>query len=63
VELNGKAIKSIDLIPEVLQSMDCVVVLTDHSVFNYEMIVAYSSLVLDTRNALKASSRSNIICL
>jgi UDP-N-acetyl-D-glucosamine dehydrogenase len=63
LELNGKAIKSINLVPEVLQSMDCVVVLTDHSAFNYEMVVAHSSLILDTRNALKVSRGSNVICL
>lgn len=63
LEFNGRVIKSINLIPEILQSMDCVVVLTDHSTFDYEMVAVYSSLIVDTRNVLKDSSGSNVICL
>jgi UDP-N-acetyl-D-glucosamine dehydrogenase len=63
IELNGKAVKSININPEVLRSMDCVVVLTDHRAFNYEMIATHSSLIFDSRNALEESSRSNVICL
>jgi UDP-N-acetyl-D-mannosaminuronate dehydrogenase len=33
--------------------MDCVVVLTDHSSFDYEMIVAHSAIVVDCRNVLR----------
>jgi UDP-N-acetyl-D-glucosamine dehydrogenase len=43
--------------------MDCVVVLTDHSNFNYEMISAESRLVLDCRNALKDFTGENIAVL
>ena len=63
LEFNGRVIKSISLIPEILQSMDCVVVLTDHSAFDYEMVAAHSSLIVDTRNVLKDSTGSNVICL
>jgi len=35
-----------------LQSMDLVVVLTDHSKFDYAMIAKFSPLIFDTRNAL-----------
>jgi UDP-N-acetyl-D-glucosamine dehydrogenase len=41
--------------------MDCVLVLTDHSTFDYEMIAANSLLLLDKRNALKDFSGSNVI--
>jgi UDP-N-acetyl-D-glucosamine dehydrogenase len=54
-------LKSTEMTPGVLQSMDCVLVLTDHSAFNYEMIAAHSFLILDKRNALKDFSRSNVI--
>lgn len=63
LEINGKAMRSTDLTPAVLRSMDCVVVLTDHSAFNYEMVAAHSPLVLDTRNALRRSSSPNVISL
>lgn len=43
--------KSVDLTPEFLASQDCVIIATDHSSFDYESIVRYSPMVLDTRNA------------
>jgi UDP-N-acetyl-D-mannosaminuronate dehydrogenase len=43
--------------------MDCVVVLTDHSNFNYEMIAAESRLVLDCRNALHNFAGENVTVL
>ncbi|ODT69489.1 MAG: UDP-N-acetyl-D-glucosamine dehydrogenase [Pelagibacterium sp. SCN 63-23] len=42
-------LKSVDLKPETLALYDAVVLLTDHSDFNYEMIAACSQLVVDTR--------------
>jgi UDP-N-acetyl-D-glucosamine dehydrogenase len=61
LEIDNRTLKSTATTPEVLQSMDCVLVLTDHSNFNYEMIAAHSFLLLDKRNALKDFSGSNII--
>jgi UDP-N-acetyl-D-glucosamine dehydrogenase len=61
LEIDNRTLKSTATTPEVLQSMDCVLVLTDHSNFNYEMIAAHSFLILDKRNALKDFSGSNII--
>lgn len=63
LELDDQVIKSTDPIPAVLRSMDCVVVLTDHSAFNYGMVAAHSPLILDTRNVLRDFSSPNIICL
>jgi len=40
-----------------------VVVLTEHSAFEYEMVATYSPLILDCRNALKNFSSANLICL
>jgi UDP-N-acetyl-D-glucosamine dehydrogenase len=42
-------LKSVDLTPEILASYDAVVLLTDHSDFDYEMIAEHSTLVVDTR--------------
>jgi UDP-N-acetyl-D-glucosamine dehydrogenase len=63
VQLNGKRIKSLALTADVLSSMDCVVLLTDHSTFDYEMIAAHSRLILDCRNAFKNFPRSKIVAL
>jgi UDP-N-acetyl-D-glucosamine dehydrogenase len=40
---------SVNLTSQLLKSMDCVVILTDHSVFDYPMIASDSPLVLDCR--------------
>jgi UDP-N-acetyl-D-glucosamine dehydrogenase len=39
--------------PDFLGSQDCVLVATDHSAYDYDMIVRHSRLVIDTRNATK----------
>ena len=38
---------------EVAAGADCVVIVTDHSTFDYEGLVNRSRLMVDTRNALK----------
>jgi UDP-N-acetyl-D-glucosamine dehydrogenase len=63
LEIGGEILASALLTPELLESMDCVVVLTDHSVFDYSMIAAGSPVVLDCRNALRDFSGSNILSL
>jgi len=52
ITINETNLDSVTLSPELLQSMDLVVVLTDHSKFNYAMIAKFSPLIFDTRNAL-----------
>jgi UDP-N-acetyl-D-glucosamine dehydrogenase len=63
VEIGGEILLSANLTPQLLQSMDCVAILTDHSVFDYPMIAADSPLVLDCRNSLKNFTGSNILVL
>lgn len=45
--------KSTTITPEVLQEADAVVIVTDHSDYDYEGIVCHSKLIIDTRNATK----------
>lgn len=45
------AMDSSELTPAYLKSLDCVLIATDHSAYDYEMIVEHASLVIDTRNA------------
>jgi UDP-N-acetyl-D-glucosamine dehydrogenase len=63
IEVMGEIFESVSLTSDFLGSMDCVVILTDHSNFNYEMIAAESRLVLDCRNALKDFPRENVTVL
>ena len=46
-------IQSQDLTPEYLQSLDCALIATDHTAFDYDQIVQNCTLVIDTRNATK----------
>lgn len=46
--------QSSELTPEFLGAQDCVLIATDHSSYDYNLIVRHSKLVLDTRNATKA---------
>jgi len=43
--------ESVELTPENLRKFDAVLISTNHSVYDWEMIVEHSNLILDTRNA------------
>ena len=59
VTRGGKLYESVALTEGVLQAMDAVVLVTDHSVFDYNFITDHCKLLLDTRNAVK-ESRKNV---
>lgn len=63
IEIDGAPMRSIQLTADVVESMDCVVLLTDHSGFDYAMIAAHNALIIDSRNGFKNFSRPNIIPL
>ena len=63
IEIGGEVLSTSHLTSQLLKSMDCVVILTDHSVFDYSMIAADSPVVLDCRNCLKEFSGQNILSL
>ena len=44
-----------------LEQYDCVLIVTDHSDYNYQQIVDSSSLVVDSRNATKGIKASNLV--
>ncbi|MBL8818266.1 MAG: nucleotide sugar dehydrogenase [Planctomyces sp.] len=47
------ALTSTLLTPEFLSSQDCVLIATDHSAYDYDLIVQHAEMVLDTRNATR----------
>jgi len=53
LKLNGRVLKSVRLTPAALRKYDCVVILTDHAKYDYEVIARTARLILDTRNAIK----------
>jgi UDP-N-acetyl-D-glucosamine dehydrogenase len=49
---NGQEFRSVELTPEVVGAVDCVMIVTDHTAVDYRMIKRAAKLVVDTRNAL-----------
>ena len=45
--------KSVNITPKTLKNYDCIVITTNHSTFDYDMILEHAKLIVDTRNALK----------
>jgi UDP-N-acetyl-D-glucosamine dehydrogenase len=56
LRLNGGEFQSVSLSPEALSAADCIVIITDHSTYDWEMIGQNARLIVDTRNALKHAS-------
>jgi UDP-N-acetyl-D-glucosamine dehydrogenase len=49
----GYDLTALALDADLLASVDCVAVLTDHQAFDYAAVVAHASLIVDTRNAIR----------
>ncbi len=65
LNIEDKVLKSVQLRDNLLEEMDCVVIITDHSLYDFEWIVKNARLVIDTRNATRnmADSSGKIIKL
>jgi len=50
-----------ELTEDLLKSVDCVLLSTDHSAYNYQWIHQHSQLIIDTRNAFKEFTEGKII--
>ena len=63
--VDGEKFLSKELKKELLNKADCVVILTDHSCYDYDFIAKNSKVILDTRNATKNCKRryENVILL
>lgn len=61
---HGLTMSGVDLTDELLTSSDCVVILTNHTVFDYDHIIEHATVILDTRNATKSfPERENVVLL
>lgn len=66
VDVHGTMMKSQgSLTPAMLKKYDIVVITTDHTCFDYSMIVKNAKVVIDTRNATKKirGSKKNVVLL
>ena len=52
IELNSK-----ELTADILQSMDLVLLATDHDDFNYDLIAKESKMIIDTRGRFQKSEK------
>lgn len=50
---------SVELSPETLKTYDCVLIATNHSAYDYDMIAEHTMLVVDTRGAMRNLQRPN----
>jgi UDP-N-acetyl-D-glucosamine dehydrogenase len=53
VRIRDRVLESVPLSDEMIAAADCVVILTDHSVYDFGAIAEKARLVVDTRNGVK----------
>ena len=53
IQIGNLEIESVELTREILRESDLVVLITDHSIFDYEFIYKNANLIFDTKNAFK----------
>ncbi len=58
---HGITLRSVKLTPQLLKSVNCVLITTNHSDYDYKMIVKNAKLVVDTRNATKGIASPKIV--
>ncbi len=62
LKLDGLSLTSQDPLTAA-EAADCVVIVTDHTAFDYKAISSRASLIVDTRNALRGRTGANIVRL
>ena len=58
-EINGRVVRSVPLSVQQLKQADCVIVLTNHTRVDYELILRHAPLIMDTRNQYKRTAHTN----
>jgi UDP-N-acetyl-D-glucosamine dehydrogenase len=54
VEEDGERLRSVPLTADAVRAADCVVIVTDHSKVDYELIARHAACIVDTRHVLAA---------
>ncbi|HEY8432356.1 MAG TPA: nucleotide sugar dehydrogenase [Sandaracinaceae bacterium] len=60
---HGLDMRSVDSGVEALREVDCAVIVTNHSAFDWRAIVKHAPLIVDTRNALGGVHAANVVRL
>ncbi len=59
IKHDGWTMQSVSDLQKAVRKADCVVIVTNHSTYDYKAILADAKLILDTRNALGDAGRDN----
>ncbi len=57
IKINNRKFKSKTLTDGLIKNADCVVILTDHSIYDYKKLEKSAKIIVDTRNAIKKKSK------
>jgi len=63
VSVDGQAFQAQPLTAEQLATADCTVIVTDHRVFDYDLVLRHARLIVDTRNALRGRSTTGAVVI
>ena len=63
VKVNGATLQAVNLTEAELNQADAVILLVPHSGLDYDLLIARSSLILDTANYLSDRGASNVVAL
>ncbi len=59
----GLELQSVDLNEQTLSDSDCVLIITDHDLFDWNFICAWAHLIVDTRHAVESSGSARVVYL
>jgi UDP-N-acetyl-D-glucosamine dehydrogenase len=54
IRIDGERLHGVTDLTDALRTSDCVIIATDHSSYDWQLVKQHAPLVIDTRNALKA---------
>jgi UDP-N-acetyl-D-glucosamine dehydrogenase len=54
-------LSSVTLTPEMISRFDCIILTTQHQLFDYQMIAEHAQLIIDTRGAFRQFKQDNIV--
>lgn len=57
---NSEIFKSVELSDNLLKSVDCILILTDHGKYDFDLIAQKGKSIVDTRNAVKNRKLKNV---
>ncbi|OQB36886.1 MAG: UDP-N-acetyl-D-glucosamine 6-dehydrogenase [Candidatus Latescibacteria bacterium ADurb.Bin168] len=60
LSIGGRSVERVEFTDEALREADCVLILTDHTAFDFDRVAEKSRLIVDTRNAITRRDLSHV---